>query len=296
MSKIELVTKPYVKIIAKSSMIHETMEDFIDRHGLTPLTGDTPSSTPIGRLREECGREIDLVSDLDNLSEFAGRFCYRSWDKGRSQYQYLKHTIESKHGSIFAHPTVSFIITGVSRSLSHELVRHHVGTNPSQESQRYVMADIEVIGWKATRAVVPPMVLLCATGDSWASEQVMENFQLDFSKSLETYQRWVKIIEARYPTGFVGQDTTMRRKRVLEAARAFLPNACETRLIFTMNLRAARNILEQRANIHADLEIRRMAMAMYWELIAVAPGSFADIEPFFDEDGLESLRVGTSKI
>jgi thymidylate synthase (FAD) len=89
---------------------------------------------------------------------------------------------------------------------------------------------------------------------------------------------------------------TLSRKRIREAARSVLPNCTETHIAFTGNLRAWRNILEQRGNIHADLEIRRLAVALLPGLAEYAPNVFQDMEVFTDEDSHESIRLKWKKV
>lgn len=85
----------------------------------------------------------------EQLTVFAGRNCYQSFESPKTVDDYMKNILESKHGSVLEHASVSFIISGVSRSLTHELVRHRAGFAYSQLSQRYVDESV-------TSLVVPP--------------------------------------------------------------------------------------------------------------------------------------------
>ena len=75
------------------------------------------------------------------LAEFAGRACYQSWDKPNPRTAtnagYLRHILEVGHLSVFEHANVTFYITGISRSCTHELIRHR-HFSYSQLSQRFV--------------------------------------------------------------------------------------------------------------------------------------------------------------
>lgn len=204
---------------------------------------------------------------VDTLPEFAGRFCYRSFRKGRPPAEFFDNILSSGHGSVLEHSSVSFAVAGVSRALSHELIRHRAGTAISQESQRYVDAN-------DVRFVVPPALI---GGDLTA-------FRTSCEASLAAY--------AALQAGLAGQP----RKRVNEAARSVLPNAAETRFVWTMNLRAARHVCELRGSIHADLEIRRLAVVLARHLKGIAPLIFADFEVFTDEDSRESTRCKYSKV
>ncbi|QSY98638.1 FAD-dependent thymidylate synthase (plasmid) [Rhizobium bangladeshense] len=295
---IELVTQPFVKIVAASRMLPSALDGFVEQHGLSDLA-HVAQDTPISRIVSEVeGRQ---QHNLDLLSEFAGRFCYRAWDKGRSTQDYLEHVISEAHGSVLAHGSVSFIITGVSRALTHELVRHHVGTNPSQESQRYVTAEggeIELVGFKANRAVVPPLILKVAEGgfkDAAGTNLLLKTFEDDYESALGAYHRWLGVLKDSMSARFE-ENKTIIKKRAQEAARCFLPNASETRLVWTMNMRAARNVIEQRGAPGADLEIRRLAVAFTHELKRVAPHTFFDAEVYTAGDGFEAVKVQHSKV
>lgn len=287
---VELVTQPYVKIAASTALDPDVLSDFADLHGLEELS-HPDAGTPIADI---INASFKSGSHLDRLAEFAGRFCYRSWDKGRSHEEYLANVIKERHGNVLAHGNVSFILTGVSRALTHELIRHHVGTNPSQESQRYVTAEggeIEIVGFKANRAVVPPLILKSFDEVDTAEQE----FQTSYQYSLDIYHQWLERLKGLFSPRFEGNKTIVK-KRAQEAARCFLPNASETRLVWTMNMRAARNVVEQRGDPHADLEIRRLAHAMALELKRVAPAQFFDVEPYTAPDGFPAVRVEHTKV
>lgn len=284
---MDLVTRPWVRAVAQPRLDLDALNDFADEHGMADLLDDP--GTPLAKLYRNAA--TDALAHTDLLGELAGRFCYRSFDKGRDTADYLGNVIAEAHGNVLGHAAVSFIITGVSRALSLELIRHHVGTNPSQESQRYVTADggeIEILGFKATRAVVPPLLLSLAE----ENPDLLEVFRDEAEADVATYNGWIQ----RYRWALSADDAlsgklaTMRKKRVNEAARAKLPNCIETRLIYTANLRAGRNIVEQRGDVHADLEIRRFAAALAAEFQRVAPISFADVEIYTADDGFPAVR------
>lgn len=277
---IELVTEPYVTVVAAPQFRHAAVIDFAREHGADALLD---AKTPLARLASDYG------SASDALVEFAGRFCYRSWAKGRDADAYMRNILESGHGSVLAHASISVIVTGVSRSLSHELVRHHVGTGVSQESQRYVTAEngsLEVLGYRAHRAVVPPAVLALGEG-------AVGDFRLDYSCAIDIYEEWRRRLAGNLVLPGLDQcDATTRKKRVTEAARAFLPNAAETRMVWTMNLRSARNIIATRATEHADLEIRRLAVEFARICHDEAPAVFQDLTIGEGSDGLSVATLG----
>lgn len=206
------------------------------------------------------------------LAEFAGRACYQSWKKPNpataTNAGYLRHIIEVGHLSVLEHGTVTFYITGVSRSLTHELIRHR-HFSYSQLSQRYVP--------ERDAAMVAPDVI--------ATDPVLlEKFQAATEASLTAYNELLEDLEKK----FAGvENATLRRKQARQAARAVLPNATETRIVVTGNYRAWRHFIGMRATEHADVEIRALAVECLRQLREVAPNVFADFEISTLEDGTE---------
>ena len=150
-----------------------------------------------------------------------------------------------------------------------------------------------VVGYKANRAVVPPAILRLAdihVDPVEGHDPVLEQFRKDYQDALDHYDWWLNRLKDMWKG-----EPTIVKKRANEAARAFLPNASETRLVWTMNARAARWIIEQRGDVHADLEIRRLACAFTRELKYASPLIFADAEVYTAEDGFEAVRVTYSK-
>jgi thymidylate synthase (FAD) len=200
------------------------------------------------------------ASDSDNLIEAAGRSCYSSWKRPNpataTNAGYIAHILEVGHLSVLEHATATFYLTGVSRSFTHELVRHR-HLSYSQLSQRYV-AD-------AGALVAPPLL----AGDPEAEAILAEHQQA----TADVYGRLTVRAGQLIPDGVAGTD---RRKQAREAARAVLPNATETRIVVTGNLRAWRHFIDMRASEHADAEICQVAVAVLRHLQEVAPAVFAD--------------------
>ncbi len=206
------------------------------------------------------------------LVEFAGRACYQSWSKPNprtaTNASYLRHIIDVGHLSVLEHASVSFYITGISRSCTHELIRHR-HFSYSQLSQRYVPEN-------DAQVVVPP-------GMEGAAE-LEELFTAAADASRAAYSELLAKLEAKLADL---PNATLRRKQARQAARSVLPNATETRIVVTGNYRAWRHFIAMRASEHADLEIRRLAIACLRELVAVAPAVFADFEIYTLADGTE---------
>ena len=201
-------------------------------------------------------------TDGERLAEFAGRLCYMSQHNpaNRSTRDYLENIKKQGHGSVLEHANYSLLLEGVSRSLTHELVRHRAGFAYSQLSQRYVDES------EASFVVPPAIVGDEALEGAWRS-------QIESAQS--TYVALVAQLMERY--GWVA-DKVHRRKMAREAARGVLPNSTETKIVVTGNARAWRTMLELRSSEGAELEIRRLAVAVLRVLQEEAPAFFSDFE------------------
>lgn len=223
---------------------------------------------------------IGESSDGERLAEFAGRLCYMSQRNpaNRGTAEYLENIKKQAHGSVLEHANYSLLLEGVSRSLTHELVRHRAGFAYSQLSQRYV--DESVADF-----VVPPAIL----GD----EALEARWQTQMEDAQRTYVALVEQLMERY--AWV-TDRVHRRKMAREAARGVLPNSTETKIIVTANARAWRTMLELRAGEGAELEIRRLAVAVIRILKREAPAFFSDFEVYEAADRLEAARSTYHKV
>jgi thymidylate synthase (FAD) len=223
---------------------------------------------------------IGESTDGERLAEFAGRLCYMSQRNpaNRTTHDYLENIKRQGHGSVLEHATYSVLIEGVSRSLTHELVRHRAGWAYSQLSQRYV--DESVADF-----VMPPAII----GD--------ETLERAWREQVESAQRtYVSLVEDLMQRYAWVADKVHRRKMAREAARAVLPNAAETKIVATGNVRAWRTMLELRASEGAEQEIRRFAIAALKLMQAEAPAIFSDFEIYIAEDRREAARVGYHKV
>ena len=225
--------------------------------------------------------DIPWSTDADGgqaLLEFAGRACYQSWSKPNprtaTNTSYLRHIIDVGHFSVLEHASVSLYITGVSRSCTHELIRHR-HFSYSQLSQRFV-PDRE------SQVVPPPGI-----------EDDPELQRLFLAAADASRQAYVTLLD-RLEAKFADEpNAVLRRKQARQAARAVLPNATETRIVVTGNYRAWRHFIATRASEHADVEIRRLAIACLRQLADVAPAVFADFDITTLADGSE---VATSPL
>jgi thymidylate synthase (FAD) len=219
-------------------------------------------------------------TDGERLAEFAGRLCYMSQRNpaNRSTAEYLGNILRQGHGSVFEHAVYVVLIEGVSRSLTHELVRHRAGFGYSQLSQRYVDESEAAF-------VVPPAI----QGD----EELEAAWQEQVSQAQAAYVAAVERLMDRY--SWV-EDRVHRRKMAREAARSLLPNATETKIVVSGNIRAWRTLLELRLGEGAEREIRRLAVKLLETLRGEAPRFFADFELYQANDGERSGRVVHHKV
>ena len=219
-------------------------------------------------------------TDGERLAEFAGRLCYMSQKNpaNRATRDYLDNIKKQGHGSVLEHANYTLLLEGVSRSLTHELVRHRAGFAYSQLSQRYVDES-------DASFVVPPAIL----GDPTLEAAWKAQMEL----ALAAYVAMVEQLMVRH--AWIA-DKVHRRKMAREAARAVLPNATETKIVVTGNVRAWRTMLELRTSEGAEMEIRRCALMVLRVLRELAPGFFSDFEVYDAEDRREAARVEHHKV
>lgn len=200
----------------------------------------------------------DASSSSDKLHEFAGRGCYEAWARAnaatRTNEAYLANIIAQGHESVFGHAAISLRVEGVSRALTLELVRHRFLVF-SQRSQRFVdESDCSF--------VCPPLL------DDPEHEDLRDALERELLLARKAYSELAQaLIERGTP-----------RKQAREAARAVLPEATETRLLVSGNVRAWRDFIKLRNADGADAEIRIFAQRVLEILrTQVAPNSVQDL-------------------
>ena len=223
---------------------------------------------------------VGEATDGEKLAEFAGRLCYMSQANPakRSTADYLENIKKQGHGSVLEHAVYVLLIEGISRSCTHELVRHRAGFGYSQLSQRYVDES-------AAAFVMPPAII----GDA----DLERSWEARMTADQAAYVELVEALMRRY--AWI-EDRIHRRKMAREAARSVLPNATETKIVVSANVRAWRTMLELRCGEGAEQEIRRMAVAVLRLLQAEAPGFFNDFAIYRADDRAEAARVGYHKV
>lgn len=216
-------------------------------------------------------------SDAQTVTEVAARTCYRSFGKGRPHAEHIAHLIEAGHLSTFEHVSWTLLVTGVSRTLTHELVRHR-HFSYSQESQRFVDASDVAF-------VLPPVM------EAWKKEYDSQaagwsvSDRTYWGPMVAAYDSWLRTCRAArnvYRTlaetlSVAGPADLSSNKQIREAARSVLPGCTETRIAVTGNARAWREYLSKRLVPAADAEHRRLAALVLSTLRPEAPGLFAGL-------------------
>ena len=159
----------------------------------------------------------------------------------------INQVIESGHTSTIEHASFTFAIEGISRACSHQLVRHRIASY-SQQSQRYVDLSKSDLGY-----IIPPSIL----NNKEKKEKYKEVMELLESKYKELIESGVKPEDARY----------------------ILPNACQTKIVISMNARALLNFFQERTCQRAQWEIRAMAIEMLRQVKIIAPNIFKNAGP-----------------
>lgn len=231
-----------------------------------------PSHLPVQWIGES--------TEGERLAEFAGRLCYMSQRNpaNRTTREYLENILKQGHGSVLEHANYSLLLEGISRSLTHELVRHRAGFAYSQLSQRYVDESQAAF-------VVPPAII----GD----EALEGAWRAQMEGAQASYVALVNDLMQRY--AWVG-DKVHRRKMAREAARGVLPNSTETKIVVTGNVRAWRTMLELRCGEGAEQEIRRLGLLVLRTMQTEVPAFFGDFEIYQAEDRREAARPGYHKV
>jgi len=225
--------------------------------------------------KPEC---VDWRTDTEvageQIIEYAGRMCYQSWSNpaGRTNAAYIGNMLDHGHLSVIEHATAAFSIWGVSRSCTHELVRHrHLSF--SQVSQRYVP--------ETDANFVEPAVI---AEDPELHALFLESVQA----SQRAYDQLLERLTEKYASV---EDRTLRRKLARQAARSVMPNATETRIVVSGNFRAWRHFIRMRGSEHADVEIRSVALQVLRHLQRLSSAVFSDYEIYQLPDGGEAART-----
>ena len=215
------------------------------------------------------------------LCKTAGQLCYASFSPRRTTNEnaaaYFERLTSAGHGSVLEHASFSFLLYGISRSVTHELVRHRAGAGFSQISQRYVSGAV-------LRFVERP--------EYQEDEGLHQLFEERADRAAAEYEAMADSLLEKQEGGAARLSAdykTDARKKVQQTARSLLPNETEAPMVFTGNVRALRHIIEMRADAHAESEIRTLALRLFLCLHHSDPILFGDYE-------LDELPDGTYKV
>lgn len=239
---IRIIREPVVYLVSHQTVDQTEIDRFLSDHGVSWQT--------------------DTEIAGEHLVEAAGRVCYMSFAKPRpgGNKAYMDHILEVGHGSVLEHAVWNFVFVGISRSCTHELIRHRAGWGYSQLSQRYVDESVA--------EYVEP--------DCIANDPELHQIWLDAVGN--AHQAYINLTEKLIQTFKDEPDRTLRRKLARQAARSVLPNATETKIFVTANARALRHFIELRGSRHAEVEIRKLAIQVLQILQKEAPNLFGDYQ------------------
>lgn len=260
LDSIRIHREPTVYLLGKQMVQEAELARFLADHGVQWST------------------DTDVPAEV--LTETAGRVCYMSFAKPRpgGNEAYLGHIIEVGHGSVLEHAVWNFVFTGISRSLTHELIRHRAGMGYSQLSQRYVDESVA--------EYVEPDVI--------ANDPELHQLWLEaIARCHEAYLALAEKLQAKFADD---PDKTARRKNARQAARSVLPNATETKIFVTANSRAIRHFLEQRGNRAAEPEIRKLANQLLRIMQKESPHIFRDYTEVPLPDGTFEITTEHRKV
>lgn len=222
-------------------------------------------------------RLISHTPDPEKIIATAAKLCYSSSDvdslmEGLTDEKvktFLDLLFDLGHESPIEHATFTFAIEGISRACSHQLVRHRIASY-SQKSQRYVNEN-------GFEFITPPSIQEIPEAKN-EFDRVIDDIQKSYEKiaDLLTEKNKAELIAAG-----VDEKTAASKARKLanEDARFLLPNACETKIIVTMNIRSLFNFFKERCCNRAQWEIRAVAMEMWHLCMEVSPLIFQHAGP-----------------
>jgi thymidylate synthase (FAD) len=256
---MNIISEPRVYLVGRQKLDRSQVDRFLDEYGMS--------------------WETDTEVGGEQLAEAGGRLCYLSFGKGRkTNAEYISNILGQKHGSVLEHAVWNFIIAGVSRSFTHELIRHRAGWGYSQLSQRYV--DESMANY------IEPGII--AEDD---------RLHATWLRAVEqSHQAYLDLVAGLMEKLADVEDRTHRRKLARQAARSVLPNATETMIFVTANARALRHFIELRGSEWAETEIRKVALELLRIMRDEAPNLFSDYEVVRLDDGTQIARTEFEKV
>ncbi len=204
---------------------------------------------------------IAYTNEPDKVVTMAAKLCYspvgvETIGENLTDDQvdrFLTMLVNIGHESPVEHVSFTFAIEGISRACSHQLVRHRMASY-SQQSQRYVRLD-------KMQYIIPPAIA--------EDEEIKKQYIKIMDESQKAYSDLTKALIKK------GRS----EKEAIEDARYVFPNACETKIVVTMNARSLLNFFEKRCCLRAQWEIMDLAYKMLEECKKVAPVLFKNAGP-----------------
>jgi thymidylate synthase (FAD) len=229
-----------------------------------------------------------VLPDGAQLCKVAGQTCYMSFGPRRTPnaqaLRYFENLKSSRHGSVLEHACYSFLLYGISRSLTHELIRHRAGFSYSQTSQRFVNG-------RTLRFVERP--------EYQQDERLHTLFLQRIERAAAEYEELSDYLLERQQAGdplLEAEARTDLRKKVQQCSRSLLPNETEAPLVVTANVRAWRHVIEERTDRHAEIEIRALLVRIFLCLRLADPVLFGDYVLERLPDGTCTVRTAYEKV
>ena len=271
--------------------------NYLQRPGVVLLARPTVNLAGLAGFLDGFDESLHFSGYLDDptrlpdgaqLCKIAGQVCYMSFGPKRTfnaqANRYFDNLKSSGHGSVFEHASFSLLFYGISRSVTHELIRHRAGFGYSQLSQRFVSG-------RMLRFVERPEY----QEDDLFHTQFLERIERSAAeyaaltnRLLEMQQAGTKILTAEAKTDL--------RKKVQQCARSLLPNETEAPIVVTGNARSWRHFIEMRASAHAEIEIRELAVRAFLCLQRTDPVLFSDYTMEQIPDGTYTVRTEFDKV
>jgi thymidylate synthase (FAD) len=243
------------------------------------------------------GDDLDFAQYVDDptklppaaqLSKTSGQTCYASFGPKRTYNEnadrYFANQRSGGHGSVLEHAVFSILCYGISRSNTHEIVRHRAGTAFSQLSQRFVSG-------KVLRFVERP--------EYQDHPALHKRFEERIDRAARDYEEVAEELLSLQSEGdgrLSAEARTDKRKRVQQTARSVLPNEAETLIVLSANVRAWRHMIEMRTDEHAESEIRDLFFRIFLCLRAAEPILFEDYAVESYPDGTYGARTDWRKV
>jgi thymidylate synthase (FAD) len=224
------------------------------------------------------------VTCSEEIVEVSGRVCYMSFGSNQSpkdNREYINNLICMGHESVLEHISWTFLITGISRALTHQLVRHRAGFSFSQLSQQY--HD------ESNAEFLEPTVLDQIPEAKKAWEHAVTAARASYTTILESLHRDQSI-------GALGLNSKEMNRAIRSAARSVLPNATATKIVVTANARALRYFLRVRGSIPGDVEMRQLSAGLLELLRIEAPSIFEGFEICTMQDGSPLVKYNGTNI